>query len=372
MNNRIANVAFSIFAAIFLIDCAGCSTLNMKKSLPWQKETTTPIPDRILTIWTDTIRHEPGKPGVRGFGGRVFFYGEDRDPIKVDGSVSVYVFDDDDRSSAAPKRKYVFDAANLEKHYSKCRLGHSYSFWIPWGNVTGPTKKLSLISRFDGASGGTVYSQAAKKLLPGVEQRLLEKNGNGNERANDFPEVAKVSFDDESKEISRSQSMKSHAIEIPPSFADRLVAIANRTESPKSDSESSNAESATESSRDPEKKFSLSRSSTTQNKPRKLDLESLQSQLKAAKDEPAPNRADLIDTDIENDKSFNSVQPGVAEDSKVEPATHFQRRTRRAQRARLFQSGVSRDRTRRNLEGGRFAPTKIRRWTPPNSDSIDR
>ena len=34
-------------------------------------------PERIVTFWSDTVLHQPEKPAIRGFGGRVFFYGED-------------------------------------------------------------------------------------------------------------------------------------------------------------------------------------------------------------------------------------------------------------------------------------------------------
>ena len=49
------------------------------------------LPTIVLPIWTDTVLHQTGKPAVRGFGARVYFYErEGADPIQVDGSITVY------------------------------------------------------------------------------------------------------------------------------------------------------------------------------------------------------------------------------------------------------------------------------------------
>ena len=121
-----------------------------KLRMPWQDkdEELTP-PERIVTFWSDTVLHQPGKPAVRGFGGRVFFYGEDEsDPIEVDGSLVVYAFDadDDDPSQQQPEKKFVFPADQLEQHFSKSDMGPSYSVWLPWDVVGGPSRNLSLVA----------------------------------------------------------------------------------------------------------------------------------------------------------------------------------------------------------------------------------
>jgi hypothetical protein len=64
----------------------------------WTEEEKPVVPERILAIWTDTVLRQPNQPGVRGFGGRVFFYDkEQNDPIEVDGKLVVFVFDADDQ-----------------------------------------------------------------------------------------------------------------------------------------------------------------------------------------------------------------------------------------------------------------------------------
>lgn len=135
------------------------------------------VPDRIMPIWTDTVLHQPNQPGVRGFGGRIYFYKNGADtPIAVDGSLTVYVFDGNYKAEDAtrPIKKYIITASQLKDLESKTALGVSYNVWIPWEEVGGPSRKLTLIARFDGIAGGTVISESSNKLLPGIDSPANE------------------------------------------------------------------------------------------------------------------------------------------------------------------------------------------------------
>ncbi len=159
-----------------IILTAGCQFGPKEKPIkwPWKKDEAKALPERILPVWTDSVLHQPNQPGVRGFGGRIYFYAkEDTDPIEVDGSLAVYVFDADDMeaNSQRPLRKYVFTADQFNEHMSKTSIGPSYSIWLPWGEVGGPPRRLSLIARFEGREGGTTISDPTIKLLPGVPKK---------------------------------------------------------------------------------------------------------------------------------------------------------------------------------------------------------
>ncbi len=161
-----------LFASILAAN-TGCQFAPppSKSAWAWQKNTSKVIPDRILPVWTDSVLHQPGHPGVRGFGGRVYFYGKEKtDPIEVDGSFAVYVFDADDNApnDQKPLRKFVFTADQFKTHMSKTSMGPSYSVWVPWGEVGGAPRRLSLISRFEGRDGGTTISDPTIKMLPGI------------------------------------------------------------------------------------------------------------------------------------------------------------------------------------------------------------
>ncbi len=137
---------------------------------PWKKKDSEPIvPQKITAIWTHTVLNQVGKPGVRGFGGRVMFYGDkDAAPGKVDGKLVVYAFDDSDVTHNQPIRRFEFTQEDLHKHYSESEIGASYSFWLPWDEVGGPVEKISLMARFEPVGAPAVLSENSRHVLPGV------------------------------------------------------------------------------------------------------------------------------------------------------------------------------------------------------------
>ena len=98
------------------------------------------------------------------------FHNEESDtPIKVEGSLTVYLFDDrgEDPLREEPVHKFFFPAEVFDKHYSKSKLGHSYSFWLPVDEVGGVEKKLTVIARFDPKLGGKILGRPSTHVLPG-------------------------------------------------------------------------------------------------------------------------------------------------------------------------------------------------------------
>ncbi len=163
-------IQWFVMLALSLGSVAGCATLQLPAKLDLAGPTDKPqTPLRMTALWTDTVLVEAG---VVGFGGRIMFYGRgDEDPIVVEGELTVFAYDDtgDVQDEAVPARKYVFRAEDLARHYSESKLGHSYSFWVPWGRVGGPQRQVSLIARFKSAKGGVVMSEMTRHLLPGAQ-----------------------------------------------------------------------------------------------------------------------------------------------------------------------------------------------------------
>jgi len=139
--------------------------------LPWKNEKREyGIPDSIVAVWTYAVAHTPGQPPVRGFGGRIMFYQDGREkPIKVDGTLVVYAFEEtaNNEEKITADRRYVFSPEELQRCYSQSRLGHSYSIWLPWDEAGGPQRTVSLIVCFTARQGPTVVSQQSKVSLPG-------------------------------------------------------------------------------------------------------------------------------------------------------------------------------------------------------------
>jgi len=151
----------------------GCAPLKLPKKLALPTKSDKPqSPQRLTALWTDTVLVEAG---IVGFGGRLMFYGrDDEEPVVVAGELTVFAYDDTQNpgSNAAPARKFVFRSEELSKHYSKSSLGHSYSFWLPWGPVGGPKRQISLVTRFKSDAGGVVMSEMTRHFLPGAQDEL--------------------------------------------------------------------------------------------------------------------------------------------------------------------------------------------------------
>lgn len=201
------------------------STLNW----PWNKNESKVIPDRILPVWTDTVLHQPNQPGVRGFGGRIYFYGkESKEPVEVDGSLAVYVFDADDStpSEQKPLRKFMFTPDQFKSHMSKTSIGPSYSVWLPWGEIGGPQRRLSLIARFEGRAGGSSISDPTVKMLPGIPiNKEIAKSESGSSHSTSSP-VSLAGYAETiplstKKDVSKTES-RIESIDLPPSFQRHL------------------------------------------------------------------------------------------------------------------------------------------------------
>ena len=159
---------------VVLGSISGCCEWSCKKPqwLYGKDEPRTPV--KVVAMWKDTILYRADQPQpVRGFGGRLMFYGEKSEkPVKVEGTLTVYAFDEthSKKEDPRPTRKYVFTAEQFALHYSKSDIGHSYSVWLPWDAASNPPCKISLIARFmPKKQGGLVVGEQCLQLLPGPE-----------------------------------------------------------------------------------------------------------------------------------------------------------------------------------------------------------
>ncbi len=208
--------------------------MDLTEGLAWPGlEPDYQVPNRMTDIWTYTVLRQTDQPSVQGLGGRIMFFNDKgKKPIKIDGTLTVFAFDaeEDDPSDVAPRKKYVFLPEQLEKHYSKSKLGHSYSFWVPWGEVGGPETQISLIARFESSTGETVMSEASQHTLVGFSTKRPTPPGGvlagaAVRGAGGSPgpvrQVAHQEF------VGQPHTMKTTTIDVPPSFARKVLAVGN-------------------------------------------------------------------------------------------------------------------------------------------------
>jgi len=179
---------FAVTLLFLLLSVCGCQTgkqdnralaqrwlptWDVRKAIGWHKEkaVAAEVPTRIVSTWTDTVLHRTGQKPIRGFGGRLVFFDRDGEkPIAVQGQLVVYSFDESerDRPETAPTKKYIFPADQFARLESDSKLGPSYSVWLPWDEVGGPQKNVSLIVRFEPTEGSMILGEQTHHLLPGI------------------------------------------------------------------------------------------------------------------------------------------------------------------------------------------------------------
>jgi hypothetical protein len=214
---------------------SGCAKYNLSDHLPWVESEPEPqVPERVVVVWSDAVLHNAGKPSVRGFGGRLMFYGDDPEqPVKVDGQLTVYAFDDEnpDPQNPTPEKKFVFPRENVEEHYSESSLGPSYSFWLPWNEVGGFQRQLSLVARFQDVDGKVVVSKIAHVTLPG-NPRVAQASDAGpvTPVSGGQQGVRQASFETQASAPADTAEDKPHmqttTIHVTPGFAHKVAAAA--------------------------------------------------------------------------------------------------------------------------------------------------
>jgi len=159
-------------AVVCLASLVGCTQVQWRQPKEWFPlgDDEPQAPTRVVAVWSEVMLQHPDRPPTRGFGGRLMFFGPDGDtPLRVDGSLLVYAFDENhpDATSSTADRKYAFTAEQFTEHHSESKLGHSYSVWIPWDQAGGPKQDVGLICRFDPTEGPAIVSQQTRVTLPG-------------------------------------------------------------------------------------------------------------------------------------------------------------------------------------------------------------
>ncbi len=172
---RIAtNIVTLAIAAVCL---CGCKTFTppewaknwMADDKPKIEESQFAQPSRLAVVWSPAVLNSPGKKPTRGFGGRMYFYDAANNAIPAEGQLVVYGYDDTapTNTSRSPDRKYAFTPEQFSSHFSPTDLGASYSLWIPWDEIGGPQREVSLLPVFTASGGQLVMGQSSKNLLPG-------------------------------------------------------------------------------------------------------------------------------------------------------------------------------------------------------------
>ena len=224
MKYRLVTLGLVALACHFVAGCKSVNLINTdiketKNNAPWWKKDDLPPverPAKIVAIWANSVFNEPGMGPTRGLGGRVYFYNAKHKPVRVDGELTVFLYDDTsegDREKQEATRRVTFSADEVAEKYTPTEFGPSYSFWLPWDTVGGERAQLSIIPVFNGKSGEMLVGEQARYLLPGKSPAVVgehEQEG-----------VIPASFEDQNK-VSNALQLNSSTIKLPPSMQRRV------------------------------------------------------------------------------------------------------------------------------------------------------
>ncbi len=185
INNRMRSAVWAapLLSLIALATATGCagksskskwsvSNWDVKKAVGMKPEKPDPVsPERMVATWTDTTLSTAGQSTKRGFGGKLMFFKRgSEDPVRVEGNLVVYAFDETDRPDheTHPTRRYIFPVEEFIRHESDSTLGPTYSFWLPWDEIGGQQRHISLIAKFEPKKGAVVIGEQTRHLLPGL------------------------------------------------------------------------------------------------------------------------------------------------------------------------------------------------------------
>jgi hypothetical protein len=224
-----------LLAACLWLAAGGCAQFDMRKNIPWGESVLGGEPEaplRVVGMWTNTVMHQGDLPARRGFGGRVMFFGEDGEPVQVEGTLVVYAFEEAPWTTVkqVPDRKFVFTAEQVPEHYSESPAGHSYSFWLPWDEAGGRQNEVSLIARFTSKSGGVVISEQSRVLLPGPipPETLQAMQRQADQPTPQFDGARRASYQTSlaSTGARAGQTLKTTTIELPRQYGGKLPVAA--------------------------------------------------------------------------------------------------------------------------------------------------
>ncbi len=236
----------------------GCQTVGIdaKKTLTDKLPTLSSKPGKstpvsIAAIWSDAVYTQAGQKPVRGFGGRLYFYNEKHEAVPVDGQLIVYGYDESTRDdpNRTPDRKFVFTPEQFTSHHSVTELGDSYSIWIPWDELGGMKKTVTLLPVFVPTGGQLIAGQQTINILPGKSPPAPPAGGQGtclaSAASRTSPAVRQVSYEGEfgpgawqvaspytDPNAPNAPRMQTTTIQLPQTTAQRLIQQTENTSAP--------------------------------------------------------------------------------------------------------------------------------------------
>ena len=238
MFNQKLYVLFGLVAPVL---ATGCQTFKAKPFEPitavvqQDEEFSVKTPAKVVALWKEATLDDSDGTAVRGFAGRLYFFDQNEQPVKVDGQLVVYGFDDSNESQQreTPDKKFIIEREGLANKYSVSDVGPSYSVWLPWDEVGGFHKTIALLTMFKSIDGAIVRSEATKNSLPGKQQpHIAERESLLKEIRQSIRNVGRSTpAESANEQVPSSAKINTTTIQLSPNMRERLESSENQRNS---------------------------------------------------------------------------------------------------------------------------------------------
>lgn len=156
-----------------MLQLTGCRQFNLFSRDPLARipEATADDPVvEVIGLWEPAEGIGTDGLPCRGFAGQVLlFTARGAAPVRSNGDLRVYVFDDrgTPEEQEKPIHQFDFEKLALQKYLAETHLGAGYHLFIPYTRKGGMRAHCSLRVRLTAPDGRPVYSKMAQVILPG-------------------------------------------------------------------------------------------------------------------------------------------------------------------------------------------------------------
>lgn len=175
----------SLITMLCVVLANGCSSLGtLTSAMKPKQHGNQPVAD-ILGLWQSGEGRDVNGLPTRGFAGQVFFFKTgSRQPVAVEGDVSVVVFDDQGsvEEQKKPIHEFHFRGGVWDQFRQDTNLGPAYQLFIPYTRQGSHQANCSVRIKYSDADGQELVSEAATVLLVGdtVPKQVAEMSKKAN------------------------------------------------------------------------------------------------------------------------------------------------------------------------------------------------
>ena len=154
MPQSVSPIIGLLLTLLFVVSCQTPLAVKQIQAKNPLAKNAAKTPVEIVDVWNSCAQTTSEGKMMRGMVGRVHFYDGSKksQAVKVEGDLTVFVFDgnENDPAHTKPIKVFQFEAETLNQHYSHQEpLGHGYNFFLPIDEIGGEEKPLCIMVRFD-------------------------------------------------------------------------------------------------------------------------------------------------------------------------------------------------------------------------------